>query len=904
VKTNEINNKLYTVITSHVNSDYDSIASMLAAKKIYPDAKIVYPGYTDKNPKNFFINSMVYLCQMVSIKDIELKNVKRLVLVDTRQTSRIGRFAEIVDRPDISIHIYDHHPDAKGDIKGEKEVIKITGATVTIMTEILKEKNIFLTPDEATMLCLGIYEDTGSFTFKSTTSDDFNAASYLLSKGANIETISNIISREISPQQVSLLNDLIVSGNRYEINGIDVLITTVSTDDYVNDFAFVVQKLMKMENPSALFVLARMGSRIYLIGRSRVSEIDVASIIRSFGGGGHPFAASATIKNKTLTQTQDKLVQTLYLKVHPRLAKSLMTSPAIRTGPTTTIKEASKILRKYNINALLVVENLLIGEELLGLITRQVVERAIAHKLDEVSVTDYMTSELETVEPDAKMEEIQEKVISNKQRLLPVVEDDFIVGVITRTDILNAILSNEKQKLKSNSFIQDSSVMLMNARTRKVRHIMKERINNRILNMLIEIGEVADQLNLNAYVVGGFVRDLFLKRKNEDIDIVIEGDGIAFAKKYARIANARIHTHEKFSTAVVIFPDNFKIDVASARTEYYESPASLPIVEKSSIKLDLYRRDFSINTLVIKLNSDSFGTLIDFFNSYQDLKERTIRVLHNLSFVDDPTRIFRAIRFEQRFGFSIGKLTINLINNAVRMNFFKHLGGRRVFSELKLILEEETPIPALLRMQELNIFQFIYESIIFDENMAYLFESISKVLAWHDLLFLDEPYSKWIVYFMALTSKLDIQKTFQVCENLELSQKYTYIFVNEKPSADKALRWLEKNKNPIQNSILYKHLKNFKIELILYMMGSTKKEYIKKIISNYYTRLRPIKTIIKGKDLTAMGFKPGPDFGIILNALLNAKLNNEVRTKEDEKKYVIKYASENNILSSNFGFSD
>ena len=222
---------------------------------------------------------------------------------------------------------------------------------------------------------------------------------------------------------------------------------------------------------------------------------------------------------------------------------------------------------------------------------------------------------------------------------------------------------------------------------------MKERLSPRIIDILKTIGEEAEEIGCGAYVVGGFVRDLFLYRNNEDMDIVIEGDGIAFTKKYVQTVDARIHSYEKFGTSVIIFPDGFKIDVASARMEYYKFPAALPTVEMSSIKLDLFRRDFTINTLSIQLNPDRFGVLIDFFSARKDLKEKVIRVLHNLSFVEDPTRVFRAIRFEQRFGFSIGKLTSGLIENAVKLDFFKNLSGGEYLQNSVRFLKKKILLP-------------------------------------------------------------------------------------------------------------------------------------------------------------------------------------------------------------------
>ena len=182
-------------------------------------------------------------------------------------------------------------------------------------------------------------------------------------------------------------------------------------------------------------------------------------------------------------------------------------------------------------------------------------------------------------------------------------------------------------------------------------------------------------MGFHAHLVGGFVRDLLLRIDNFDIDIVIEGDGIRFAKELARRFGARTRVHKEFGTAKVLFPGGFKVDVASARLEYYRAPAALPIVEHSSLKLDLYRRDFTINTLAISLNTNTFGELIDFFGAQRDIKEKSIRVLHSLSFVEDPTRVFRAVRFEQRFRFHIGKFTVNLIKNAVKMSFLAKIKG-------------------------------------------------------------------------------------------------------------------------------------------------------------------------------------------------------------------------------------
>jgi len=885
-KTPGHNKKDLTVITTHINADFDALASMLAAQKLYPDALVVFPGSQEKNLRNFFIKSMVYLFNMANIKDVDLSSLKRLVLVDTKQPSRIGKFAAILDRPDIDIHIYDHHPPMSNDIKGDYEVHCLTGATVSILTEIIKDKGIDISPDEATIMCLGIYEDTGSFTFPSTTEKDFTAAAFLLSKGANLNIVSNLISREISPEQVELLNDMIQAATSCNINGVEIVITTVSTDNYVSDFAFLVQKMVKMENLDAIFAIARMGDKMYVVARSKIPEVDVGEIVTPLGGGGHTFAAAASIKGRTLAQIEQKLMEILYSKIRSRnRAKDLMSSPIIRIGEDISCKEAGNLLTRYNINALLITQKHKGAEDLLGFITRQIIEKALHHGLDHIPVKEYMTTELASVTPDSGLLEIQEKIIENKQRILPVIDNGVITGVITRTDLLNILVGQSKLTSSSSSDLLKEPV---HARTRNILKFMKERLSPRIFDMLQVIGEKADELGCNAYVVGGFVRDLFLYRTNEDLDIVIEGDGIVFAKKYAKFVNARIHSYEKFGTAVIIFPDGFKIDVASARMEYYKFPAALPTVEMSSIKLDLFRRDFTVNTLAIQLKPNKFGLLIDFFSAQKDIKEKSIRVLHNLSFVEDPTRVFRAIRFEQRFGFSIGKLTSGLIENAVKMNFFKRLSGRRVFAELHQILEEENSLAAIKRLDEYDLLNVLHPSIELNNYMISLLNSVKKVLSWHDLLFLEEPYMKWAVYFLALTRHCNKETTDEISMRIELAPRYKTIFCKERFEADRSMLWMERNL-PSKNSTIYKRLAVFRIELILYMMAATKHKTVKRSISNYVTRLRRIDTSVKGKDLKKMGIKPGPIYREILQAVLDAKLNGQLKTRNDELDFVKEY---------------
>ncbi len=874
-----------TIITTHINADFDAIASMLAAQKLYPDAQVVFPGSAEKNIRNFFINSMVYLFNMADIDEIDLAGVKRLVLVDTRRGQRIGKLSGLLENEDMEIHIFDHHPPGEEDIRPDYEVYQPTGATVTILANILKEKQIPISPEEATVMCLGIYEDTGSFTFSSTTEQDFLAAAFLLSKGANLNIIADLTAREFSPEQVGLLSDLIKSATHYKINGIEVVVSAISTEDYVPDFAFLVHKMQKMESLNALFAVVRMGGKIHIVARSRIAEVNVADILAPLEGGGHPFAAAATIRDKTLAQVEALLFESLYHRIRPaRHASDLMSSPAITTQPDVSCKAASRLMTRYNVNALLVTEKKDGAEDIQGYISRQVIEKALYHKLGHVPVREYMSTELAVVDPTAELPEIQEKIIERKQRILPVVDQGVLKGVITRTDLLT-ILVNQSQD--NGNRVSDPLQQHLTAKTRNIRKLMRERLPNRIMDILISIGRVAHDLGYNAYIIGGIVRDLFLYRQNEDVDIVVEGDGIALAKKYAKMAGARVHTYEKFGTAVIIYPDGFKIDVASARMEYYKFPAALPTVEMSSLKLDLFRRDFTVNTLAVQLSPDSFGILLDFFSAQRDIKEKTIRILHNLSFVEDPTRVFRAIRFEQRFQFTIGKLTTGLIENAVKMDFFKRLSGRRVFSELRQILEEESPAPAINRLADFNLLAVIHPSITVSKPLIALISAVEKVLAWHDLLFLEESYNRWTVYFLALIKGCTLEISVDICRRLELAPRHLKFFSQERLVMENCILKLE-HKLPATNSKIYNRLKEFKIEQILFMMAATRQEAVERALSHYVTQLRNTQILIGGKDLIEMGVPRGPMFREILDGVLEGKLDGKIQDRQDEFEFVRK----------------
>jgi len=866
------------IITSHTNADFDALASMVAAKKLHPGARLVFPGSQEKSMRDFFLQSALYALEVDRLKNIDVDSITGLIIVDNRNPARLGKLAGALKRPGVKVSIYDHHPPTAGDIRGELEIVEQVGATTTIMVELLRQKAIPITPLEATIFALGIYEETGSLTFVSTTERDAQVVAYLLSQGAQLNIVADFISRELTVEQVAILNNLIESAKSYDINGVPVVITTLAVPHYVPDLAILAHKIRDMEGLDTLFLVVQMGDKTHVIARSRVPMVNVGVVLGELGGGGHPTAASAVVKDMTHVQTAERLIELLKQHIKPgQVASEVMSSP-VKTIPSgSTIAEAGEAMTRFSVNVLPIMDD----EKYLGIITREVVQKALFHELGKQKVEEFMTTGGPVASPTMPMGLLEKIMIEEHQRFLPVLDKDrTLVGAITRTDLLRSLHEERLDELAGSD-----AIMLRS--TRNVQGLIEERFPQDVRGAFRMVGEVADKAGFPVYLVGGIVRDLFLRVTNLDIDIVVEGDGIVFAGMLVKHAGGHMKTHLKFGTAVVVLPNGLKLDIATARLEYYESPAALPTVELSSIKKDLYRRDFTVNTLAVRLNRQRYGELIDFFGGLRDIKEKTLRVLHSLSFVEDPTRVLRAIRFEQRFDFKLSKHTENLIKSAVNMKLFNRLTGKRMHAELVLLFSEAEPLKVLRRMKQFDLLKFLHPELKATAETDRLFTGIGETLTWFRLLYLDLKIETWFVFFLGLLDRLK-DKTFdETLERLSIPVRTRERMRHARRRYREILAAFYKEPK-LAPSRIYDLLATLDTESLLLMMAKAKQEKAKKYISLYLTRLRSVKVELCGDDLKKLGIPPGPRYKKILAELLDAKLDGLVHNREEEMEFVRK----------------
>ncbi len=866
------------IITSHNALDFDGLAAMVAAGKLYPSAVKVFSGTLSKNVKKFMA---LYkdLLMIKTPKEVNFEQLKRIILVDTANINRLGHLQKVAAREELEFFIYDHHPVAPDDLTGTIKEIHTVGAATTILVGEIIVRNISISAFEATILMLGIYEDTGSLLFTSTTPQDLEAAAYLLSRGANLSVVANFMEQPFSGEQRQLLQVLLNNAQHYRINNLDVVIAVCESEKFIPGLDAVTYRLFEVENSDVIFVLAQMEGKVNVVARSRTSNVRVNDILQVLGGRGHEKAASAIIRNQSPREVANVIVQQLN-DIHPGLmARDIMSTPVKTVSTDFTMEEAGRIMLRYGHTGMPVVQ----GNTMVGVISRRDVDKANMHDLGHAPVKGFMTTDILSISPDTPVGELQKIMVDNDIGRLPVVNNNQLVGIVSRTDVLRT--------LHGDDYPEDHEVLYsFGEEELNCLGMMEERLPSRFLAILRLAGQIAEGLGSTVYCVGGFVRDFFLQVPNFDLDLVVEGNGEELAAHLAQQLGGKCRIHERFRTAMVILPDGTKIDIATARTEYYEFPAALPRVRKSSIREDLYRRDFTINTLAIYLNPDRFGDLIDYFGGRRDLEKGIIRILYNLSFVEDPTRILRAIRFEQRYNFTIEPDTLRFAIGAIERRMLGKLSYKRILHELILILSEKDPSGSLDRMREIGVWKYILPEVKLEHLNRVTLRRISIMVTWLEERYYPVNVKSWLVYIVVLLARLSEDEVESVLERYPFDN-YAIQAIKESRRVPLIAEHLTEKNNLVAHEI--DHLiGEWSKENLVYLLLLVREEKAWDNLVYYLDLKERVRVEINGNDLKELGIKEGPIYRQIFDELYRLKLDEVIYNSEDEIQQVKKWMEE------------
>jgi len=876
------------VILTHDQADFDALAAQLAASLLEEGAIPVLPHKLNRNVRSF-LNLYGTELPYMEMDDLPRDEIESIILVDTQSMITMRSM-----KPAFSVKVIDHHPARVGLPADWKIQTSKVGATTTILVEDLMQRDEPIDAVAATLLLLGIYEDTGSFQYASTTSRDIQAVAFLLDHGANLKLAVEFLNPPLSATQRELYDHLLNSARTSHIQGFNITIATATALELIEEISSVAHKLRDLLDPDALFLIAATREGIRIIARSARDEIDVAAILSFFHGGGHERAAAALIPTistidpnkleESLASIQQQLVDVLEKNIQPAATVSqVMSRRPMTLKPDTSLEEAATLMQRYGYEGFPVVDD----SGVVGLLTRRNVDRAMAHKL-RVKTSEIMETGSVSVQPGDSLNTLQKIMAETGWGQIPVydLEKGKLVGIVTRTDLLRFLAADEGSRKTRRNLANELDAYLPAATS----------------SLLKIIAGKAVTLGYPIYLVGGIVRDLLLKRPGADLDIVVEGDAIRLAKSLIEEYGGHQVSHGRFGTAKWIikdiqdrflglpgfstselgegFPD--RVDLISSRTEYYEYPSALPTVERGSIKLDLFRRDFTINTLAIRLDGTHYGELHDYWGGWDDLHQGLIRVLHPLSFIDDPTRLLRAVRFEQRFGFRIEDRTMGLIQRAVPL--LEQISGQRARHELDLFFEETRFSQMLERASKLGLLEAIHPELTISPERLELIRSawiLRPEKEWEipDPLF-SLPRRTALVYLSWLSHFAE-SESISACNRLRLTADFT-----------SALRQVHHGRKSVEKlfkqrpSHIVSHLEKISSPALFILFSEASESYQKELIWNYLTLWRKVKPLTKGEDLQNLGIPAGPMYKKILARLRSAWLDGEVDSAEQEQEYL------------------
>ena len=869
------------IILTHEQADFDALASLLGAHLLDESAVPVLPRRMNRNVRAYLTLYGMDL-PFVDPRDIPTGPIHDITLVDTQSMVSVrGTNAS------TRVRVLDHHP-LREHIPSHWTVIhEDVGATTTLIVNHLREGDILLNTAQSTLLLLGIYEYTGSLTYERTTPEDLQAAAYLLEQGASLAIATNFLNHPLSLGQQLLYDQLRAQSESLNVHGHTIIVAWADAADIDEELSTVAHKLRDLLDPDALFVLVTTRGGVQMIARSNSEHIDVAEILSSFGGGGHERAAAGLARERGVGDLREELERILPDYVRPAItvAEIMSHGPQV-LSMDTPVEVAAKHMRRYGYEGYPVVKD----GRVMGLLTRRAVDRALAHNLHKTA-SSLMDAGEYTVHPGDSIQHLQRMMTDSGWGQIPVVEPESgsLIGIVTRTDLLKTLAPEPRLPRR------------MNLAARLESALPPEQ-----LSLLQIIAKAAYEQHVALYIVGGFVRDLLLEQPSQDFDLVVEGDAIALADYLKRQHGGHTTSHSRFGTAKWYLPDGRSstaglhavpglafVDLVSARTEFYTYPSALPTVERGSIKLDLHRRDFTINTLALRLDGHHYGELHDYWGGLNDVRQGLVRVLHSLSFIDDPTRMLRACRFEQRFRFRIEERTLQLMQEALPL--LEKVSGDRLRHELNHILADSRVSWIMRRLAELKLLTTIHDSLTWDAWLVQRFSTgsqASPAAKWgitgyksQAELCRDLGYTLWLV-------RLPVDKARQVCARLKLSVDLTKVIV----SSCQLWRDLPQLVNSAPSEVVSRFDELLPLSrYAVFLSAQTAAQ--RDLLEQYVKKWQYIHPTIDGHDLRRMGLPPSPAFRVILTTLRAAWLDGLVTTVAAEQELLQKLLSDSHLRS-------
>jgi len=903
------------LVLCHTTADFDTLGAAVGVTLLHPGARIVLSGGSHPTVQGFLaLHRDEY--PLVERRAVNIDTVASLAIVDTQFLERLGPTApwvETVAARGGRVVVYDHHKSADSNLPATEWCVDEVGAATTLVVEALQAQAVTPTIAEATVMALGIHVDTGSLTFTSSTARDAAALAWLLAQGASQSAIAEFVDPTLSPKLQDLSETAIASFERESQPGHTLGWVLLKTEEHIPGLSGLAERLITFMDVDSLlfgawFPTKDKAKKLVMIGRSRGRVaakgdrpgINFDELFEPLGGGGHPTAASVTCATSDPAGEFHKTLESLRQQVPPApVAKDLMSSPVRTILPKTQITEAQRILLRYGHSGLSVVDS---EGQLVGVISRRDIDLALHHGFGHAPVKGYMSTQVKTVHPTTPLPEIEALMVTYDIGRLPVLEAGQLVGVVTRTDVLRQLHRDQQEESDENH--NGAAPIVRPPTAAQLWKTLQQRMDAELWNMLQDMAAVASDRGWQLYLIGGGVRDFFLTPSTEplqlqDVDLVVDsayqtlemGAGVVLAEAIkAHHPEVDLQVYGRFQTAALVWHEaaphsqsSLMVDIATARTEFYPYPAANPEVEASSIRQDLYRRDFTINALAIQLTPPQAGQLLDFFGGLVDLQERHIRVLHANSFIEDPTRIYRAVRFAVRLDFELESQTEGFIRHAIDSGVYKRLQEQiaklpalqtRLKAELKYILEAAYWEAALSLLDKLGALVCLHPELAMSDR---LWVQLRRLSRWMQRVEQLASLIPWQTRLELLITAIPAEDRSRVAENLQLPQVSVERLAGFETAQGQILDRLPQCDRPSQCVHL---LQQYDIETLVLVCVQHPKRTSDRIW-RHLTQWSQVKAILNGNDLKQLGYLPGPTYRAMLDDVLAATLDHQIDDRED-----------------------
>jgi len=790
-----LSEKSAKILLAPPNADLDALSSLYGLSLLEKDAKLFYTSFSPKAKKLF-----------EDIKDRFniLKSLEGLenIHIFTVDYSSIDFVFGLLKKEKIKkITLFDHHiRHIEKEPLVEAYIDETLGACTTLIIEYIIKKQIPISKEDASILLCGIYDDTNYFSIKDISPRDFEAASYLIKKGADIEFVNKYVKSYISLKDLIHVEEYLKSLEILNINGkkIGFIVLDTTQESIIDN----LKDLKELEDLDAYFIIMSSSINTYVVARSKT--IDVESILSKLGGGGHTLASGLKL-NFVSSKKLKSIILELLKEENPKITlKDIMTKHPLTLKKDMSVEEAFYTLSNFKISKAPVLDE---NEHVMGAITKKVSAKAL--DISKKSKVQELLVSIPLLKEDDFIWEAEKVFLENP--LVPMIgvldKEGKLVGIITKSDLIRHITGDEEQKISTKRINTPSYMM----------------------DIIMDIKSVIPK-GEKLYLVGGVVRDIILNRPSYDIDFVFEGD-IDLLEQSLKSHGIKTHRFLGFNSVHFKYK-GFKIEISSTRREYYEMAGAYPVVSKASLKEDLFRRDFTINTLLLSLDEEDFGTVIDYFGALNDIKNKIIRVLHPLSFIEDPVRILRAIRFEAKLNFKLSKDTKRLLEETLQKGMLKYAPKGRIFNELKIALQEKEFENIFETYKKYGIIESLFE---YKPDYIYIEEKSKNLKMFSDWYLLEykTPFKEasWIFFWLLVKNAPSLEEILKGISAPAFV--YKFVEINIKHIISEIL----KAKKP---SELYIILKPFSLEELALFATEGNVDVMNRIVK-YLSHLKNLK---------------------------------------------------------------